>query len=331
MSIVVPLIFQLSDAIISVVKELKETFVSDATGWVNIFRIVAAAGAMIFITKRYFADQSSGRPLDINNYMRPFVIMIMLMLYVPIIRVIDGFFDSLDKRSNVLWVSAVQGALNNKAVIGVAGNILSSLLPTNSEQVAADVKGTPDEIQTMKEVINVTLTQTNGFNNEIMKGDGSEDVRNAETKITALDFVKLAANASGPLIKLLGHIMLIILFLLGPFALGLSLWPTFDKSLNTWLSTYIKISLYATISNLMSYILMVISFDPRIIGALFLNNLLGSFGDGTGMAVFFGAMAVSQASVPSIAGAIVSAAGFDSLSFSLQSQGLSKALQNLNK
>jgi hypothetical protein len=33
--------------------------------------------------------------------------------------------------------------------------------------------------------------------------------------------------------------------------------------------------------------------------------------------------------VPSIAGAIVSAAGFDSLSFSLQNQGLSKVMNSL--
>jgi hypothetical protein len=286
---------------------------------------------MIFITRKYFSDQSSGKPLDINSYMRPFIVMIMLMLYVPIIRIIDGIFDSMDKKSNVMWVSVVQDALANKAVIGVAGDIAKQLLggATSNLQPGSDVKGTPEELQMMKEVITITSPSDNSFNSQVMQGDGSDEVRSSESKIKAIDWINLMANSSGPLIKILGHITLIILFILGPFALGLSLWPTFDKSLNTWLSTYIKISLWATISNLMSYVLMSITFDPRIIGLLFLNESLGGYGDGVGTTVFYGAMLVAQASVPSIAGAIVSAAGFDSLSFSLQSSGLSKVLSNL--
>lgn len=331
MSIATLLIFQLSDAIIAVVKDLKESFVNDATQWVNIFRIIAAGGAIIFITRKYFSDQSSGKPLDLNSYMRPFIIMIMLMLYVPIIRIIDGIFNSMDKKSNVMWVSVVQDALANKAVIGVAGQIAQQILggASNNLDPNSDVKGTPEELQMMKEVITISSTSESGFNSQILQGDGSDEVRASDSKIKAVDWINLFANSSGPLIKLLGHITLIILFILGPFALGLSLWPTFDKSLNTWLSTYIKISLWATISNLMSYVLMSISFDPRIIGVLFLNQSLGGYGDGVGTTVFYGAMLVAQASVPSLAGAIVSAAGFDSLSFSLQSSGMSKVLSSL--
>jgi hypothetical protein len=327
------LIFQLSDAIIAVVKSLKESFVNDALDWVNVFRIVAATGAIIFITRKYFADQSAGKPLDINSYMRPFIIMIMLMLYVPIIRIIDGFFDSLDNKSNKMWVSVVQDALANKAVIGAAGQITqtlaSSLLGGTNGSPGTDVAGTPEQIQMMNHVLTVSTLAQNPFNNKIMEGSNSDETRNAQSKVGAIDFIKLMANSSGPLIKLLGRITLIILFILGPLALALSLFPTFDKSLNTWLATYVKMSLWATISNLVSYVLMVITFDPRIIGALFFNSLLGGYGDGTGTAVFYGAMLVTQASVPSIAGAIVSAAGFDSLSFSLQNQGLSKVMNSL--
>jgi hypothetical protein len=325
------LIFELSDIILAVIKDIKGEFSDDALDWVNAFKYIAAAGAFIFITKRYLSDQSAGKPLDVNNYLKPFVIALVLMFYLNIMSIIDVFFNSAEKKTNTLWVG-VASTLNNPAVQSIIGTVTTSLFGGGKKGVPnSAAQATDAEIQTLKELI-ATSGSATSFNTEIMKGQESEQVKEAENKLSAIDFIKLAANSVAPIMKILGQILLTILFVTGPIAIGMSLMPTFEKSLGSWVSLYVKISLWPVISNIISFVILRISADPRIIASTFVMgeiNKIGQFGDGIGPSVYYGAMLAAQASVPTIASALVAASGFDSLAFTMMNNRMGKVLKAL--
>jgi hypothetical protein len=317
------LFFSLTDVLSTILKDMKNTFVNDATDWINIFRIVGGLGAMITITTKYFKDQAGGKPFDFSNYTRPFVVMIFLILYKPVIDITDTFFDSMEKKSNNMWVQ-VANSFGNKAVMGAVSGIISGGggLPTQS--VSYDSKGTPDVLQKMNALITGLSPTISSFNGEVLKGDESQYVRNSESKVKAIDYIKLMADSAGPVMRLLARIILILLFITGPIAIGLSLFPTFNNSLSTWISAYVKISLWAIISNIIQYVIIRIITNPAIIGSIWLNKALGDYGEGSGAAIFYFSIVLSQMCVPTIASSIISSSGFDGMSYSLFQSKMAK-------
>jgi hypothetical protein len=316
------LFFSLTDVLNSILKDMKNSFSNDATDWINIFRIIGGLGAMITITIRYFKDQAGGKPFDFSNYSKPFVIMIFLILYKPFISVTDSFFGAMEKKSNNMWVT-VANSFGNKAIMGAITSIIGAAGGT-TQDVSYDSKGTPEVLQKMNSIVTGVSPNISQFNGEVLKGDESQYVRNTENKIKAIDFFKLLADAAGPVMRLLARVILILLFITGPIAIGMSLFPSFNNSLTTWMSAYFKISLWAVISNILQYVIIRIMTNPLIIGSAWLNNMLGGFGEDAGLAVLYSTIILSQTLVPTIASSIITSSGFDGLSYSLFQRNMGK-------
>ncbi len=317
------LFFSLTDVLSSILKDMKDGFSNEATDWINIFRVIGGLGAMITITSRYFKDQAGGKPFDFSNYTKPFIVMLFLILYRPVIDITDSFFGAMENKTNNMWV-VVAKSFGSKAVMGAITSIIGGGAGA-TESVSYDSKGTPEVLQKMNSLITGLSPSISAFNGEVLKGDESQYVRNSESKIKAIDYIKLLADSSGPVMRILARIILILLFITGPIAIGLSLFPTFNNSLTTWLSAYVKISLWAIISNIIQFVIIKIMTNPLIIGSLWLNKTLGDYGEGSGAAILYFAIVMAQMCVPTIASSIVSSSGFDGMSYSLFQRSTQKA------
>jgi hypothetical protein len=324
------LIFSLTNTIVSILSEIKQSFSSEVDDWVNVFRIIGGLGAMITITLAYFQDQSTGRPFSFSNYSKSFLILTMLILYKPVINVMDGLFNAMERKSNNAWVQVANG-FGNKAQFNFLAGLFGSTPSLADKQVKYNSKGTPEAIEKMNGIINSLNLTVSNFNGEILKGDESEFVSKTENNLKAIDFLKLFADSAGPTLRILARIILILLFITGPIAIGLGLFPPLKNSLSTWLTAYIKISLWIVISNIIQFVIIKIVTDPRILLSTWFNSQIGEYGEGSGAAIFYSAIVLSQTLVPTIASSLVAASGFDSLSYSLSSNSLSKANKFLDK
>jgi hypothetical protein len=323
------LIFSLTGAIVDILKEIKESFSSEVDDWVNIFRIIGGLGAMITVTIAYFKDQSTGRPFSFSNYSNPFIVLLLLILYKPVLSVVDSFFGAMEKKSNNTWVQ-VANSFGNKTQMSFLSGILGTG-STGPQESKYNSKGTPEAIEKMTTIIASLNGTISDFNGEILKGDESSYVSKAQQNLQAIDFIKLFADSAGPTLRILARIILILLFITGPIAIGLSLFPIFKSSLSTWISAYIKISLWIIISNIIQFVIIKIMTDPRILLSTWFNSQIGDYGEGAGAAIFYGAIVLSQTLVPTIASSLIAASGFDSLSYSLSSNALTKANSFLPK
>ena len=68
-------------------------------------------------------------------------------------------------------------------------------------------------------------------------------------------FFMLLMFVSAYLVRVLGGILTILLYLIGPFAISVSMIPIFKDSWKTWLTTYIYVQLFAPVSQLIGYVL----------------------------------------------------------------------------
>jgi hypothetical protein len=320
------LIFSLTNAIVDILNEIKQSFSNEVDDWVNIFRILGGLGAMITITLAYFQDQSTGRPFSFSNYSKSFLILLMLILYKPIIGVFDTLFGAMERKTNNAWVTAAN-SLGSQATMGFFSGVLGLFGTTSStsDQARYNSKGTPEAIEKMNAIIASLNTNVSPFNGEILKGDESQYVQKTENNLKAVDFLKLFADSAGPTLRILARIILILLFITGPIAIGLGLFPPLKNSLTTWLTAYIKISLWIVISNIIQFVIIKILTDPRILLSTWFNSQIGSYGEGSGAAIFYGAIVLSQTLVPTIASSLVASAGFDGLSYSMSQRGLQRA------
>jgi hypothetical protein len=324
------LIFSLTNVIVSILSDIKQSFSNEVDDWVNIFRIIGGLGAMITITTVYFQDQATGRPFSFANYSKSFVIMLMLILYKPIIGIFDSIFGAMERKTNNAWVMLANQASGSGAVMGFFSGVLGIFGGgsggTNNEQSTYNSKGTPEAIEKMTALIGGNSgSSPSAFNGEILKGDESQYVQKTENSLTAVHFLKLLAETSGPTLRILARIILILLFITGPIAIGLGLFPPLKNSLTTWLTAYLKISLWIVISNILQYVIIRILTNPTILLSTWFNNQIGAYGEGNGAAIFYGAIVLSQTLVPTIASSLVASSGFDGLSYSMSQRGLQRA------
>ncbi len=323
------------DVLVNAIKTLRSDGGGVLSGDFNTFHkafiIIAAAGVLFFITKRFFEDQSGGRPFDISRYTKPFMILIMLVLYKPIMGVIDGFFDTMttatyktDGRFMLFGADVTNATIGGTSIGAEISSLLSTVLlvfggsgggAVTGTSFASDTKGTPEQINKMNEILNLiegdgTDDNIMAINNEISQGPDQKDV--TETKETGLvtNIFSMLGETINPLTKITAYVMLILLYAFGPLALGLSVWPGFESSLTNFIGSYLKVSMWPAIANLVAYLVFKIITSPSVLTTLTANNLFNNGRETKLAPIFFGAIFITHMMVPRISAAIVNAGGF---------------------
>jgi hypothetical protein len=305
------------------------------SGFTSVFRTLSALGALIFIVTRFFEDQSAGRPLDINRYVKPFTYIIFLSLYTQVIGVIDEFFGTMEKATYDL-----SGDIISTAASTLGPALISALNPVGLlGSTEGDTKGTPDENAIMKEVIfagsdvgaiggvAAGVAGPSQEDTEVMRYEDQKDVKNEKDIGALTGIMETMGSIISPVTKITAYLILILLYATGPIAIGLSLFPTLDGSIKQWIGLYVKVSLWPMLSNLLSALVMRIMTDPKILLVLIGQNMMGSGMSARANTLLFATVLVAHSLVPRIASALVSVFGFESAS----PEGQSKYQQMLNK
>jgi hypothetical protein len=320
------------DVMVNAIKDLRSTsgggvLSAEFSGFQTVFSLIAASGVLFFLVKRYFEDQSTGRQFEISRYTKPFMILIMIMLYKPIMNVIDGFFNTMTEatyRANgrfliggVDLTNATIGGLNIQSTVsGLVNGIFPGFSSnggsaSNGQQFKRDIKGTPEEINKMNELIAVT---EDGYktddkivnaNNEISLGGDQKDVAQGKETGLATNMIKTLGETINPLTKITAYVLLILLYACGPIALGLSVWPGFESTLTNFIGTYIKISMWPALANLVAFLVFKIITAPGVVATLAANNLFNSGRETTLTTTFFASVFILNTLVPKIANGIV--------------------------
>lgn len=78
-------------------------------------------------------------------------------------------------------------------------------------------------------------------------------------------FFLLLLFVSSFLIRIMGGILGIILYLVGPFAISISVFPIFKDSWRTWITNYIWVQLFSPVAQIVSYILACLEKNSLMI------------------------------------------------------------------
>jgi hypothetical protein len=322
------------DVMVNAIKDLRSSsgggvLSAEFSGFQTVFSLIAAAGVMFFIVKRYFEDQSTGRQFEISRYTKPFMILIAISLYKPMMSVVDGFFNSMTDatyRANgrflVLGVDLTDASVGGVSIQSTVTGLVNGIFPgftsnggsnANGQQFTRDVKGTPEEINKMNELIAVT---EDGYkvdndvvkaNNEISLGADQKDVEQSTQTGIGTNMLKTLGETINPVTKITAYVLLILLYALGPIALGLSVWPGFESTLVNFIGTYLKISLWPALANLVAYLVFRIITAPGVVATLAANNVFNSGRETTLTTVFFGSIFILSTLVPKLSNALVGA------------------------
>jgi hypothetical protein len=320
------------DVMVNAIKDLRSSsgggvLSAEFSGFQTVFSLIAVAGVMFFIVKRYFEDQSTGRQFEISRYTKPIMILIALSLYKPMMNVVDGFFNTMTDatyRANgrflVMGVDLTNASVGGVSIESTINGLVDGIFPGLSGSSTAsntgqkfnrDTKGTPEEINKMNELIAVTEDgytiddKIIGANNEISQGGDQKDVEQSkETGLTSNILTTLGQTVN-PVTKITAYVLLILLYACGPIALGLSVWPGFESTLTNFIGSYLKISLWPTLANLVAFLTFKIITAPGVIATLTANNLFNSGRQTTLATIFFGSIFVLSTLVPMVSNALV--------------------------
>jgi hypothetical protein len=286
------------------------------------FIIIAAAGVMFFIAKRYFEDQSTGRQFDISRYTKPLMILLFIFLYKPVMKVIDGFFDSMTNvtyktngRFMVFGLDVTDGAVSTLS--GLLGNVIPGLGSSSSSsnkigaEFDADYKGTDAARDKMADIMAATEGSGNTSNNlatinaEVTLGADQKDVSESTEKGVFNNLMKTLGSTINPLTKITAYVLLILMYACGPIALALSVWPGFESSLTNFFGTYIKISMWPALANLVSFLVYKIVTTPAVVATLTASNVFNNGKETSLHTIFFGSIFIAHTLVPMIANGLV--------------------------
>jgi hypothetical protein len=284
------------------------------------FIILAASGVMFFIAKRYFEDQSSGKQFDISRYTKPFMILVLIFMYKPVMNVIDGFFDKMtdvtykaNGRLMVFGLDVTDAAAST--ITGLLGNVIPGLSTSTAkkegEEFDTDYKGTDAARDKMGELMAAT-EGTGGatinlarVNAEISLGADQKDVTESQEKGIFNNLMKTLGSTMNPLTKITAYVLLILMYACGPIALALSVWPGFESSLTNFFGTYIKVSMWPALANLVSYLVFKIISAPAVVATLTASNVFNNGKETSLHTIFFGSIFIAHTLVPMIANGLV--------------------------
>jgi hypothetical protein len=296
----------------------------------NAFKIIAALGVLVFITKRFFEDQSTGRVFDLSRYTKPFLVLIMLIMYRPMMSVINGFFDTMTNVTYHQDAQLVMSAINiantsffgGTSAMGALQGMMNSVLGlggsnSNGNGFDSDIEGTDAEIDKMKQIIQMAQDNQNGqdvlANNEILQGSDQKSVKDASQTGLLTNLATTLGETINPLTKITAYVMLILMFACGPIALGLSVWPGFESSLTNFFGSYIKVALWPAIANLVAFLVFKIMTAPTVLATMAANNFFSNGGDTKLSTLFFSSIFITHMMVPRIAAALVNAGNFHTI------------------
>lgn len=210
-----------------------------AAKMISVGNGIAGLGAMIYIFYRLWPVLAGSEQLDFLPLMRPFAIAFLLMFYM-------GFVDLMNAvLSPVVNHTSTMANYQNQAVFN---NIKRKTeLLKEKDKRAKYVQD--EEMESSLSMIAAKIGAAGEFLKSI-----PEKVETAFRQMLA-EILELFFYAAGLIINAIRTFYLIMLVIIGPLAIGFSVFPGFEGTFSSWIARYVQIYMWLPIANILGAIL----------------------------------------------------------------------------
>ena len=229
---------QTKDYILNVtdqISDLKETIADDfGNDFVNYCIVIICTGAILFIGTKIIKCLLKGSPIDLETLIIPFLFIFIISAYRPATRFVDFTTHGFEY-----------------------------LIASKCANIDGELNALRDQKIELSKKINEKI-----YEQQLENADGWFEEIWVEFKALWRDFIDLInidklvsyfflllMFISAFLIRVVGGILTILLYLIGPFSIAVSAIPAFKDTWKTWLSTYIWVQLFSPVAQLVGYVL----------------------------------------------------------------------------
>jgi conjugative transposon TraJ protein len=298
----------------AVLDQLYATMLTQSGQLIGIGQAIAGFAALWFIGVRVWKHIANAEPVDVFPLLRPFAIGGTIMLYSSLIALINGILSPTVQGTAKMETNATA------AIATLLQQKQEALKNTLPYQMYVGQSGNGDEALWEKYSGDANSGFLSGVSNafQFAMAKAFYNFKNAIRQWLS-EVLEIVFEAASLCINTLRTFNLVVLAILGPLALGISVFDGFKQTLHNWLSRYINVYLWLPVSNIFGAIIATIQVNMLQLdlsqiqsnGATYFNTT------DTGYLIFLIIGIVGYFTVPSIAGYIVSVGGNDPLTIKM--------------
>jgi len=293
-----------------VLDQLYTSMLAQSGQLIGVGQGIAGFAALWYIGSRVWVHIGRAEQIDGVPLLRPFAIGGVIMLYPYVIALINGLLAPVVDQTATMQSNAnaaIETLLKQKAEV---------LKGTVQYQMFVGPNGEGDESLWEKYSGDANSGMFSGITNafQFAMAKASYNFRNA-IKEWLSEVLEVVYEAAALCINTIRTFNLIVLAIVGPLALGFSVFDMFKSSLASWLTRYINVFLWLPIANIFGTIIATIQANmlQLDIGQIQSGGATYFSSTDAGYLVFLIIGIVGYFTVPTVASYIVSAGSVDTL------------------
>lgn len=221
-------------------------------GWLAVGKAIGCLGAYIYLMRAYSMKTLKGEPFMVSDFVNPILIALLLSVYTPVAKGFQSLFLGTNDLTEIMnedvsEMLAINSQIDQQQLDG-----------EQSIQKTAQSGGMTDE---QREILEEkqgedgsTLFDTGKFLWK-MASDPMSFIPNLIKSILT-SILNFALSACVILIYILSSLYIKILYIFGPFSIGISIIPGFENSISNWFQKYITYCLWVPIANTVTKLLI---------------------------------------------------------------------------
>lgn len=212
--------------------------------FIGISTVLAGTFALIFLGIESYKMMMGETELRVNTILRPFLIGLVIMLWVPFLGVIDAPCNALTQAGKEIFENQIQTVNQlQRTRAAVADSITMKIVKQSAESEEAEALSTDEEVHRLGIRLDGIVDKIQNLGIYVVGKIRQILFSFFETIIITI------WQAIVYLIMFLGMIFFkSILAIVGPLAFAFSLLPSWRDAWSTWVSKYISVSLYGFIA-----------------------------------------------------------------------------------
>lgn len=277
-------------------------------------RAIAGFAAIWYIGSRVWRHIAAAEPVDFYPLMRPFVLGFAILIFPSVLGLINSVLSPVVGAT----ASMVQGS--NSAIAVLLAEREKAIRQTNAWQMYVGITGEGDRERWFKYTFGVESSSGEGM----LDGIGN-DIRFAMDKMGyqfrnsvkewMAEILRVLFEAAALCINAIRTFHLVVLAIVGPIALGISVFDGFQHTLTGWAARYMNVYLWLPVANIFGAIIGKIQEKMIALDIRQVEGTGDTFFSATDMGylIFLIIGIVGYFSVPSVAGYIIHAGGGNAL------------------
>ena len=212
--------------------------------FIGISTVIAGTFALIFLGIESYKMMMGEKELEVNTILRPFLIGLVIMLWVPFLGIIDAPCNALTQAGKEIFENQMQTVNQlQRTRAAVADSITMKIVKQAAESEEAEALTTDEEVHRLGIRLDGIVDKIQDMGIYVV-GKIRQLIFNVyETVLITI------WQAIVYLIMFLGMIFFkAVLAIVGPLAFAFSLLPSWRDAWSSWVSKYISVSLYGFIA-----------------------------------------------------------------------------------